>query len=106
MVSDNVAKTIIALNDKNKIEVMELLMNGEICACTIMEKLDLTKEQVTECVDSLCAVGIVDKRVDGEWTKYKINSDNMGALCCFFAGLLKDCRASGCECKCPEGTCC
>jgi ArsR family transcriptional regulator len=67
------AKIFKAFCDENRLRILELLRDGEKCACVLVEKLDMAQSSVSYHMKILCASGIVDSRQEGKWTHYKIS---------------------------------
>ncbi len=66
------AKVFKALCDEKRLRILELLRDGEECACNLGEKLDIAQSSLSYHMKILCESGIVDSRQDGKWTHYKI----------------------------------
>lgn len=67
------AKIFKALCDERRLKVLELLKDGEECACLLLEQLDMAQSTLSYHMKILCESGIVDSRQDGKWTYYKIS---------------------------------
>lgn len=67
------AKVFKALCDERRLRILELLKNGEECACVLGEQLDMAQSSLSYHMKILCESGIVDSRQDGKWTHYKIS---------------------------------
>lgn len=67
------AKIFKALCDEKRLRILELLRNGEECACVLGEQLDMAQSSLSYHMKILCESGIVDSRQDGKWTHYKIS---------------------------------
>ena len=62
-----------ALCDERRLRILELLKNGEECACILGEQIDMAQSSLSYHMKILCESGIVDSRQDGKWTHYKIS---------------------------------
>ena len=62
-----------ALCDERRLQILELLKNGEECACVLGEQLDMAQSSLSYHMKILCESGIVDSRQDGKWMHYKIS---------------------------------
>lgn len=56
-----------------RLEILDLLKNGEECACVLLEKLDLTQSGLSYHMKILIESGIVTARKDGKWVYYTIS---------------------------------
>lgn len=62
-----------ALGDETRIKIFDMLSNGELCACDILENFDITQPTLSYHMKILCESGLVESRKDGVWMKYSIN---------------------------------
>jgi len=80
------AELFKALADVNRLLILEILCKGEICACKILEKFNITQPTLSHHMKILCDAGIVNKRKEGKWMYYSVN----GKGCEKVMKLLKD----------------
>jgi ArsR family transcriptional regulator len=71
----NGARVFKALCDENRLFILDLLRNGEMCACVILEKLDISQSTLSHHMKILCESGIVANREDGKWTHYSLSRE-------------------------------
>lgn len=64
------AKVFKALCDPKRLAILQLLGEGEKCACVLMEQLDMGQSAVSYHMKILCQSGIVLSRQEGKWTYY------------------------------------
>lgn len=64
-----------ALSDKNRLLILDMLSCGEMCACDIMNGLDLTQPTISHHMKILVRSGIVIGRKSGKWMNYSIDRD-------------------------------
>ncbi|EGL49394.1 transcriptional regulator, ArsR family, partial [Streptococcus dysgalactiae subsp. equisimilis SK1249] len=64
------AKIFKAFSVAIRLEILDLLKNGEECACDLLEKLDLTQSGLSYHMKILIESGIVTAREDGKWVYY------------------------------------
>jgi len=69
-----------ALSDETRIKIFDMLSQGELCACNILEKFNITQPTLSYHMKTLCDSGLVDSRKDGVWMKYSINRDNLEVI--------------------------
>lgn len=67
------AKIFKAFCDEQRLAILELLQDGEKCACELLEKLDITQSTLSHHMKILCESGIVVGRKDGKWMHYSIS---------------------------------
>ncbi len=64
-----------AFSDERRLRVLELLTEGEKCACTLLEALDISQPTLSYHMQILCASGIVKARREGPWKYYSISGE-------------------------------
>lgn len=67
------AKIFKAFSVAIRLEILDLLKNGEKCACDLLEELDLTQSGLSYHMKILIESGIVTAREDGKWVYYTIS---------------------------------
>jgi len=67
------AKLFKILSDVNRIKIIEMLSCNEICAFSILEKLEITQPTLSHHMRALEEVNLVSTRKEGTWTYYKLN---------------------------------
>ena len=67
------AKIFKAFSVAIRLEILDLLKNGEECACNLLEELDLTQSGLSYHMKILIESGIVTAREDGKWVYYTIS---------------------------------
>ena len=70
---EKTAKIFKAFSVTIRLEILDLLKNGEKCACDLLEKLDLTQSGLSYHMKILIASGIVTARDEGKWVYYTIS---------------------------------
>lgn len=70
---EKTAKIFKAFSVAIRLEILDLLKNGEECACVLLEKLDLTQSGLSYHMKILIESGIVTAREDGKWVYYTIS---------------------------------
>ncbi|MGL4363059.1 MAG: ArsR/SmtB family transcription factor [Cellulosilyticaceae bacterium] len=73
MEHDVLAKTLKALSDSSRLKIVEILSEGESCACTILESFDFTQPTLSHHMKILMECGIVVSRKEGIWSMYTLN---------------------------------
>jgi ArsR family transcriptional regulator len=80
------AKVFKAFCDDKRLRILELLRNGEKCACVLTEQLDMGQSALSYHMKILVESGIVQSRQEGKWTHYKISEQGSA----YAAELLKE----------------
>jgi ArsR family transcriptional regulator, arsenate/arsenite/antimonite-responsive transcriptional repressor len=99
MTSEEIALVCKALGDNNRLQIIQLLSGGEMCACKLLEKFNITQPTLSHHMKILCECGLVEMRREGKWAHYSLNC---GTLTDFkqFIGQLSCCTDTGTECTC------
>lgn len=64
-----------AFCDENRIRILQLLQDGEKCACKLLEEMNITQPTLSHHMKILCDSGIVEGRKEGKWTHYSISKE-------------------------------
>jgi ArsR family transcriptional regulator len=73
---NNPLSILKALSDRNRLRVVAALMNQrELCACHIIELLDVTGATASHHMGILIESGLVRSRKAGRWVHYRLASD-------------------------------
>ena len=67
------ASVFKAFCDENRLQILEMLKEGEICACKILEKLNIVQSTLSHHMKILLDSKMVNGRKEGKWTYYSIN---------------------------------
>ena len=88
-----------ALSDENRIRILKLLHNGEMCACKLLDALNISQPTVSHHMKILCDAGIVNGRKEGKWMHYSICSESVSELSAMLHQLLSAANV-------PDNCCC
>lgn len=64
-----------AFCDENRIKILQLLSDGEKCACKLLEEMNITQPTLSHHMKILCDSGIVEGRKEGKWMHYSISKE-------------------------------
>jgi ArsR family transcriptional regulator len=73
-------KIFKALSDKTRLEIIEFLKDGEKCVCEIIPAIGKAQSTTSKDLDILYKAGILERRVDGKKTLYRIKYDEIFQL--------------------------
>lgn len=62
-----------ALGDQKRLEILDILKNGEKCACDILELLTISQPTLSHHMKLLSDAGIIKARKDGKWVHYSLS---------------------------------
>lgn len=83
-----------ALSDETRIKIFNMLSQGELCACKILEEFNITQPTLSYHMKILCESGLVIGRKDGIWMRYSINQESLDQIKELFAEISKSARAN------------
>lgn len=87
MNSMDVALLCKALGDTNRLQIVQMLSDGEKCACKLLERFEITQPTLSHHMKTLCECGLVDVRKEGKWSHYSLNCETLAAFQQFIGGL-------------------
>lgn len=76
-----------ALSDETRVKIYNMLAQGELCACKILEEFNITQPTLSYHMKIMSDSGLVVSRREGVWMKYSINTDKLQAIIKMFNGL-------------------
>jgi ArsR family transcriptional regulator len=76
-----------ALADETRVKIFNMLADGELCACKILEEFQITQPTLSYHMKILSDAGLVNGRKDGVWMRYTINYENLKVLKDFLNGI-------------------
>ncbi len=62
-----------ALADENRLQIMEILKDGEKCACKLLEALQISQPTLSHHMKILCDAELVSGRKEGKWMYYSLS---------------------------------
>ena len=96
------AQLFKALSDPNRLMIVDMLSCGELCACVILEKFQITQPTLSHHMKTLCDCKLVSGRKEGKWTYYSLNDETVTPLRAFLEEVTSakaDCICQGINCK-------
>ena len=72
------AELFHALSDEIRLEVVQLLLDGEQCVCDLMSALDMAQSKLSWHLKTLKEAGIITDRREGRWVYYSLNREALG----------------------------
>lgn len=62
-----------ALADENRIRILNLLKNGELCVCDIEDVLGIKQSNASRHLNRLKIAGIIASEKKSQWVYYRLN---------------------------------
>ena len=69
----DVAVICKALGDSNRLQIVQMLSDGEKCGCKLLEAFEITQPTLSHHMKILCECGLVNARKEGKWQYYSLN---------------------------------
>lgn len=66
-----------ALSDPKRLKIIDMLAEGELCACRILEEFHITQPTLSHDMKLLVESGLVSSRKEGKWMRYSLNMEKL-----------------------------
>jgi ArsR family transcriptional regulator len=104
-----------ALADRTRLQIVYLLLEGELCVCDLVGALEVPQPTASRHLAYLRRAGLVVARKEGAWAYYRL-AEPAGPIHAQLLGCLKSCFAQSppvsrsgrrvCRRVCHPGECC
>ena len=88
MNATDVALICKALGDANRLEIIQMLSDGEKCGCKLLERFEITQPTLSHHMKILVESGLVNDSKEGKWHQYSLNPDAMKEYMMYFEKLI------------------
>lgn len=88
-----------ALGDSNRIRIVEMLTQGELCSCKLLEYFNITQPTLSHHMKVLAECGLICSRKEWKNTYYSLNCETLTAFRNYIGTLT--CR-KGRACSCMD----
>jgi len=75
------------LSDLNRLEIVELLIKGETCGCTLIDKLPISQPTLSYHLKHITKSGLATARREGNWIKHYIDRSKIDEMIQFLETL-------------------
>lgn len=97
MTDDQLKAVFKALADARRLAIVHMLeRGGEVCACSLLDGLDISQPTLSHHMKVLCDSGLVRCRKDSRWCYYSVDAEVARKISASFA-LLADATAAGAD---------
>jgi ArsR family transcriptional regulator len=86
---ERIAQQFKALSDENRLKVLELLIQGETCGCTLIDKLPITQPTLSYHLKVLTEAKLTTSYKEGNWVKHTVDLAEIDRLISFLTQLKK-----------------
>lgn len=84
------AKIFKALGNSSRLKIINMLSQGEMCACSILKEFNFTQPTLSHHMNVLMECKLVVCRKDGVWSYYSLNITNGNKLVLFLMNIITD----------------
>ena len=78
-----------SLSDPIRINILELMMGGEICVCDIVKVTGLSQSKISYHIKILKDSGLISDRQEGRWVYYKLDFEVLTDVKNWMANLIQ-----------------
>lgn len=71
------ARIMKAFCDASRLEILDMLKDGEKCACKLLEEMNITQPTLSHHMKYLSDSGIIHCRREGKWSHYSIDEKGL-----------------------------
>jgi len=86
-----------AVSDETRLKIIDMISCGEMCACDILEGLDISQSTLSYHMKILSESGLVNAVRDGAWMRYTLNKEKTDTLITYFKYITSE--KDDCICK-------
>lgn len=76
----SVTRAFHALSDGTRLQILQLLRQGECCVCELMDQLDAAQSRLSFHLRILKEAGLVTDRREGRWVYYAVEAETIAEL--------------------------
>lgn len=80
MTAEETVTILKALGEDTRMAIFEMLRDGKLCACKILEKLNITQPTLSHHMKILCDCGIIISEKEWKRTYYSIDCAKLNGL--------------------------
>lgn len=75
-----ISKVLKAISDPKRLEIIDMLSCGELCACDIQQHFHITQPTLSHDMKVLYEAGLIHIRPQGKWNHYSLNTERLEEL--------------------------
>ena len=81
------ARLFKVLGDANRLKIIELLIKGETCGCTLIDKLSISQPTLSYHLKMITDAGLASSKRNGNWINYYINKEKLSDIIKFVENI-------------------
>lgn len=74
------AKIFKVMSDPKRLKIIDMLSEGELCACKILEEFHITQPTLSHDMKLMCDAEMVRARKEGKWMHYSLDMNVMNDI--------------------------
>lgn len=88
LIHENYVPLFKALSDETRLKIIDLLSDGEYCACELLTAFNITQPTLSYHMKILSESGLVVSVRKGAWTRYSLSPERIDELKSFINELM------------------
>ena len=80
-----------ALSDPNRLQIVQMLTQGEKCGCDLLEQLQIGQPTLSHHMKILGECGLISARKEAKWSYYSLNCDQWTAFRDYIESIRSTC---------------
>lgn len=99
--SSNLDQIFKAIGDPIRLQIVETLAKGSVCACKLLEQFHITQPTLSFHMKILVSSGLVESTKQGKWVFYDLNHESLKQIrhYAFELESTKQSHVTNCSCK-------
>ena len=78
-----------SLSDPIRVNILELMINGEICVCDIVKATGMSQSKISYHIKILKDSGLISDRQEGRWVYYKLDLEVLSDIQNWMGNLIQ-----------------
>jgi len=91
-----------ALSDETRLKIVDMLSCGELCACNLLEHLEISQPTLSYHMKMLCASGLVVCEKRGSWAHYRLVDERFAEFTAYLEWLSHEKENCICHATAPK----
>lgn len=91
-----IEEVLKVLGDANRLEIIKLLIQGETCGCTLIDKLPISQPTLSYHLKTLTDAGLTTAKREGNWIKHYVDKQALSQVIDYLTQL-RDSEETACK---------
>ena len=83
-----IVKMLKALADPNRLTILEMIGDDELCSFELLEKMDISQPTLSHHLHILSESGLIVRRKDAQWIHYSIDKMQLAKVRDYLSGTM------------------